>query len=139
LATYGVPTQVAAEIDSELEQAGSVSVFGQVAKAFRINNSKKFPVFLTPSWLVQFRELGARVVRLNGVIRYYKKTLTIEAATIVADQWFSVVVMEHCGREVEFHQSEKEVDRLMTALAILLPHIPNGSDLNQALSRFFRD
>jgi hypothetical protein len=125
LSAYGPPGQVAAAIDAELAHTDSLLSFGQPVRSFRISSTGKYPVLITPSWLLQFGELGLRVARLNDVTWYYKKILTIHHS-LGKEHWYAVVVHERNGREEEFVQTEAEVDRLMKELVVLLPGVRCG-------------
>src|SRR5262245_4167554 len=126
LSAFGPPDQVAAEIDAELAQTDMVLTFGQPVRPFRISRTDKFPILVTPSWLLQFGELGLRVARLNDITWYYKKIDTIRYNLGFKDRWYSVVVHKSNGQQEECHQAEAEVDRLIKELMILLPGVRCG-------------
>ncbi len=126
LSSYGPPLQVAAAIDAELAQGETVWTFGSSSRMFRINNTAKFPIVITPSWLLQFGELGLKVARLHDIKWFYKKTLTVNHSFGVKDRWYSVVVHEQNGDVAEFTQVESEADEVIEFLRLLLPGVACG-------------
>jgi hypothetical protein len=130
LSRYGPPHQVAADIDGELAQEETVRTFGRPLRSFRISNTGKFPIVVTPSWLLQFGELGLRAARLNDITWFYKKILTQSYSFGVKDRWYSVVVHERNGRVAEFTQVEAEVEKLVEFLHLLLPGVACGFPQN---------
>jgi hypothetical protein len=127
LARFGPPRQVAAAIDAELAQPELLLQFGLPARPFRRNRTDKFPIVLTPSWLVQFGELSVRVAPLDDIRWVYKKVLAVRYNLVVTERWYSLVVYRKNGGTVEFRQAEAEIDRLLAALAPLLPGVGFGA------------
>jgi hypothetical protein len=103
-----------------------VKTFGQASRSFRINNTAKFPIVITPSWLLQFGELGLRVARLNDIIWFYKEILTVNVFFGVNDRWYSVVIHERNGRVARFTQVESAAEKLVEFLRLLLPGVACG-------------
>jgi hypothetical protein len=127
LARYGPPLEIAAAIDAELTEEETVQRFGQPLRSFHISETDRFPIILTPSWLLQFSEVGLCAARLDDIVLFNKKVRTRRNPLGVKDQRCSVVVQERSGRVAEFTQSEPEVDRLLRYLLVLLPDVAAAS------------
>ncbi len=126
LSAFGPPLESAAAIDAELALPDKTAQFGQPVRSFRISSTGKFPIFVTPSWVVQLGEVSLRIARLDEIQWFYKKTLTQTYGLGVKDRWHSLVVHARSGRVEEFLQTESEVDRLVQFLRVLLPGVGCG-------------
>jgi hypothetical protein len=126
LSAFGPPLEIAAAVDAELALPEKTAQFGQPVRSFRISSTGKFPIIVTPSWVVQFGEVSLRIARLDEIQWFYKKTLTQTYGLGVKDRWHSLVVQGRSGRLEEFTQAESEVDRLLEFLRVLLPGVACG-------------
>lgn len=126
LSAYGSADKIASAIDTELAQTDSVRTFGRPVRSFRIANTGKFSVLVTPSWLLQFTEVGLRAVLLENIASIHQKILTVEYPLLVKDRWYSVIVHEKNGRRTEFEQTQAETDRLLKVLMDVLPRVRFG-------------
>jgi hypothetical protein len=123
---FGPPLEIAAAVDAELALPDKTAQFGLPVQSFRISSTGKFPIFVTPSWVVQFGEFSLRIARLDEIQWFYKKTLTQTYDLGVKDRWHSLMVHARSGRVEEFMQTESEVDRLVEFLRVLLPGVACG-------------
>jgi len=126
LSAFGPPHEIAGAIDAELALPEKVAQFGRPVRSFRVSSTGKFPILVTPSWIVQFGEFSLRIARLDEIQWFYKKTLTQRYDFGVKDRWHSLVVHARSGRADEFTQTESEVDRLVEFLRVLLPGVAYG-------------
>lgn len=118
LMTFGDPRHVAAAIDAEVPQTAPEARFGELDSWSMMSG----PIYLTASWLVQFRMDSLSFARLDQVTRVKTGYHEIRSPQLVQGYW-TMTVDDGSSPAEYILPTEGESNRLLLAILMRRPEI----------------